>query len=238
MLQITKPSLTLVHGPLPTITIDQNRTALIIVDMQYYAAHADHGLGLLARERGQGDAFAYYFAQVASIVPAIATVLAACRAARIEVIHLISEGHTRDGRDLGWEWRKQGVFTPKGAPDGAILPELAPQDDEMVIPKTVSGGFVGTALDFTLRSMDKRTLIVAGVATNQCVENTVRAASNLGYDVILLEDGCATYTEEWQRASLESLSDQFANVRRCQDVVREIDALGVALPAVPLENRS
>jgi nicotinamidase-related amidase len=193
--------------------------------MQHYAADPEYGLGRVIQERGLEREFAYYYAQIEHIIPIIAEVLHACRTVGVEVVHVVTEGLTRDGRDLGRESRKRNVNTPKNAPTGAILPELAPVGDEVVITKTVSGGFAGTGLDLTLRSLGVDTLIMAGVATNQCVENTVRAASNLGYDVVLLEDGCATYNAEWQRYSLESMADQFATICRGANVAAAIFGL-------------
>lgn len=221
-----RPSLTMVGGGLPEPKLTRDRTALVIIDMQHYAAHPDHGLGKVIRDKGMGADFAYYYEEIARITPVIAAALAAARVAGLEVIHVITEGRTRDGRDLGLESKKRGVNTPKGTPAGEILPELAPLGDEIIIAKTVSGGFAGTGLDLTLRSLGIDTLVMAGVATNQCVENTVRAASNLGYDVVLLEDGCATYNPEWQRYSLESMADQFAYVCRGADVTAAIASLG------------
>jgi len=220
------PSLSMVSGPIPVPAIARGRTAFVIVDMQLYAASRDHGLGAVIREKGMAEAFDYYYTQIEAMTPRIAALLAASRKAGLEVIHVVTEGRTADGRDLGRESRKRKVDTPKNAPTSAILPPLQAVGDEIVVAKTVSGGFAGTGLDLTLRSLGIETLIVTGVSTNQCVENTVRAASNLGYDVILIEDGCATYNPEWQRYSLESMADQFASVCRAADVLAAIDRLG------------
>jgi len=214
----TVPSLTLLDGPMPEPELVPGRTLFLIIDMQLYAAHPDHGMGRRAREKGLADRFAYYFAQVEAAVPVIRDVIGACREAGVQVAHLISEGRTADGRDLSREYRKRKVMTVRGAPDGEILPELAPAEDDLIFRKTTAGGFAGTDLDFTLRSLGVRTLIVAGVATNQCVESTVREASHLGYDVVLLQDGCATYSPEWQFFSLQSMADQFASLRPGADV--------------------
>jgi nicotinamidase-related amidase len=219
------PSLTMVDGPLPFPRLVVGRVALLVVDMQHYAAHPDHGLGRRVRERGLADHFEYYFAAVERIVPVIADLVAVARAAGIEVAHLISEGRTVDGRDLSHEYKRRNVFTPRGAPAGAVLPELAPAADDLVFRKVVAGGFAGTAMDTTFRAMSIDTLIVAGVATNQCVESTVRAASHLGYDVVVVEDGCATYSHEWQQFSLESMADQFASVRSAVEIAGEIERL-------------
>jgi nicotinamidase-related amidase len=212
------PSLTMLDGPIPEPQLAASATALLIIDMQHYAADPERGLGRRARERGLAAEFAYYFAEVGRIIPVITGLIEACRAAGIEVIHLISEGRTADGRDLSREYKKRRVLTTRDAPDGAVLAQVAPAPDDIVVCKAVAGGFTGTQLDATLRSMDIRNLIVVGVATNQCVESTVREASHLGYDVVLASDGCATYRPDWQHFSLESMADQFAVVRTAAQI--------------------
>jgi nicotinamidase-related amidase len=217
------PSLTMLDGLIPEPRLSTAESALLIVDMQHYAADPERGLGRRAQKRGLDGEFSYYFTEVQRIVPVIATLMEFCRAAGLEVIHLISQGRTTDGRDLSREYKKRRVLTTRDAPDGEVLPQVFPAAVEIVIPKAVAGGFAGTSLDATLRSMGVRNLIIAGVATNQCVESTVREASHLGYDVILVEDGCATYRPEWQRFSLESMADQFAAVRTAADIVQNIE---------------
>jgi nicotinamidase-related amidase len=216
------PSLTMLDGPMPEPELEQERTLLLIIDMQRYAADPAYGLGRRAREQGLAEQFAYYFAQVEAAVPVIAGVIDACRAAGVQVAHLISEGRTADGRDLSREYRKRNVMTVRGAPDSAIRPELEPREEDLVFRKTTAGGFASTDLDFTLRSLGIETLVVAGVATNQCVESTVREASHLGYDVVLLQDGCATYSPEWQSFSLQSMADQFATLRQGADIATDL----------------
>lgn len=77
-------------------------------------------------------------------------------------------------------------------PTGAFLPGLEPKNGEIVVIKDVNGGFIGTNLEIQLRRAGVSRLLVAGFFTNMCVETTVRQAGNLGYDVYLAEDACAT----------------------------------------------
>ncbi|MEM7194572.1 MAG: isochorismatase family protein [Pseudomonadota bacterium] len=66
------------------------------------------------------------------------------------------------------------------------------QDSDIVITKDVNSGFVGTNLEIELRRLNISRLVVVGFFTNFCVETTVRMAGNLGFDVYLVEDACAT----------------------------------------------
>ena len=77
-------------------------------------------------------------------------------------------------------------------PTGAFIRGLEPRAGETVIVKDVNGGFIGTPLEIELRRAGISRLVVAGFFTNMCVETTVRHGGNLGFDVYLAEDACAT----------------------------------------------
>ncbi|MEO1550054.1 MAG: cysteine hydrolase family protein [Pseudomonadota bacterium] len=77
-------------------------------------------------------------------------------------------------------------------PGGAQIAGLEPRADEVVIEKDVNSGFIGTGLEIALRREGVRRLVVGGFFTNFCVETTVRMAGNMGFDVYLAEDACAT----------------------------------------------
>lgn len=74
---------------------------------------------------------------------------------------------------------------------GQVIAGLEPQNGEQVIIKDVNSGFIGTELEVKLRRDRISRLVVAGFFTNMCVETTVRAAGNMGYDVYLAHDACA-----------------------------------------------
>ena len=77
-------------------------------------------------------------------------------------------------------------------PGGAQIEGLEPRDGETVIEKDVNSGFIGNGLEVALRRQGLRRLVVGGFFTNFCVETTVRMAGNMGFDVYLAEDACAT----------------------------------------------
>jgi nicotinamidase-related amidase len=217
------PSLSMIQGPLPRYQISAETTALVIVDMQAYAGSRESGIGATLREKGIEAEFAYYFDRVDQIIPNIQRIMAECRERGVEVVHLTSESYTDDCRDFSHEWKKQRLYAPRGT--NPIDPRLAPVGDEIVIRKLVTGGFDGSNIDFVLRNMNISTLIIVGVELNQCVENTVRGASMRGYDAIVVSDGTAAYTPEWQRFGLEVMADQFANVWDTAEVLSELQLL-------------
>lgn len=75
---------------------------------------------------------------------------------------------------------------------GAQIEGLQPQAGDIVVIKDVNSGFIGTSLEIQLRRAGIQRLVVVGFFTNFCVETTVRMAGNMGFDVYLVEDACAT----------------------------------------------
>jgi nicotinamidase-related amidase len=94
-----------------------------------------------------------------------------------------------------------------------------------VLSKTSSSPFNTTAIDRLLRSLGIDTLLVCGVVTNGCVEGTVRDASDLGYQVIMVDDACAAVTPALHQAAITNLKDAFCNCRDTDSVVQELNAL-------------
>ena len=84
-----------------------------------------------------------------------------------------------------------GELLTKGGWDYAFVDALSPVDDEYVVDKPRYSGFASTNLDIHLRGLGIRTLLVCGVATNVCVESTIRDAFFLEYHPVLVRDACA-----------------------------------------------
>ena len=80
-----------------------------------------------------------------------------------------------------------------------------PGDDEIILKKNSSSVSISTNLDYLLRSLGVRQVILSGLLTDQCVESAVRDACDLGYLVTLVPDACATYTAERQEASVRAI---------------------------------
>jgi nicotinamidase-related amidase len=73
-----------------------------------------------------------------------------------------------------------------------IHPEVAPAENELVITKEFPNSFRETALGEELRARDVGSLVVCGMMTSMCVDATVRAAVDLGFDTTVVHDACAT----------------------------------------------
>ncbi|MEU9986669.1 isochorismatase family protein [Streptomyces sp. NPDC007971] len=86
-------------------------------------------------------------------------------------------------------------------PGSALVAGLARDGDLEVVKRTI-GGFQGTDLDRVLREHGIRTLVFGGIATNLGVESTARAAADLGYDLVFVEDAMAALTAAEHEASV------------------------------------
>ena len=96
-------------------------------------------------------------------LPNMQRLQAACRRAGIEVMYTVIEALTRDGRDQSLDYKISKLFVPRGSWDAKVLDEIAPADDEIVLPKTSSSVFISTNIDYVLRNLGVRSLIIAGV---------------------------------------------------------------------------
>jgi len=85
-----------------------------------------------------------------------------------------------------------------------IHPDVAPWEGEPVVTKREANGFVNTRLEEILREKGINHLIIAGMMTHMCVEATARAAHDLGFDVTVAEDACATRDIQYANATVSA----------------------------------
>jgi ureidoacrylate peracid hydrolase len=147
------------------------------------------------------------------------------RDAGIEVMYTVIEALTRDGRDLSLDYKISRLFCPKGSHDAQVLDAIAPEADEIVVPKSSSSPFISTNIHYVLGNLGVKHLLVAGVLTDQCVDSTVRDACDYGYFVTLVTDACATLSAE-RHASAIANNSGYARQRTTAEMVAELAALG------------
>lgn len=171
------------------------------------------------------DANSYYHRRLRDLViPNQIKLLEAARAANCNVLHTIIQSLTNDGRDRSLDHKLSDMHVPKDAPEGTVIPELEPIENEIILPKTSSGVFNSTNIDYVLRNLNTRFLIIAGVVTDQCVDMAVRDASDRGYLVTLIDDACATYSQERHDAALRAYSG-YCWITNTQTVLERLAAL-------------
>ena len=106
-----------------------------------------------------------------------------------------------------------------------------PLSGETVFEKTVNSAFIGTQLEDYLRNQKISNLVIAGLTLPHCVSTTVRMAANLGFEVILLSDGTATFAlpdlsgkliepELLHQIHLATLQDEFAEIMSTDDYLK------------------
>ncbi len=96
---------------------------------------------------------------------------------------------------------------------------VEPRADELVVEKHTYSAFYGTELDGILRFSGMRTLVLTGVATNVCVESTLRDGYFNGYYTVMPEDCVGSYAPDLHEASLRNVKNLFGDVPVSQDVI-------------------
>jgi len=187
------PSVVLPARP-EAIRLAPATTAVIVVDMQN--AYATKG--------GYVDEAGFDVGPAAGVIGQIAKVVETARAARMPVVFL-QNGWDADYVEAGTpqspNWHKSnalktmrarpelaGKFLARGGWDYELVEALTPQDGDIRVHKPRYSAFFNSQLDSVLRARGIRTLVFTGIATNVCVESTLRDGFHLEYFGVLLED--------------------------------------------------
>jgi ureidoacrylate peracid hydrolase len=198
------------------VDVDLSKSAVVVVDMQ----------NAFASQRGMLDIAGADLSGAPRVVSVIGQILPAARRAGMPVVYL-QMGYKPDLSDSGGpespNWHKElgirlmncrpelkGKLVTEGTWDFAIVDELAPQPGDIMIVKTRYSGFVRTALDAELQARGVRYLFFTGIATNVCVESTLRDAFFLDYWPILITDASmAAGPPSVQEATLFNIESYF-----------------------------
>ena len=188
------------------VPLEHKSSALLFIDVQNFAVRREGGEFKDVPDAELATRYGYYFDRLKSVtIPNMQRLQRAFRAAGIEVLYTTIESLTKDGRDRSLDYKITGFLVPKGSWDGKVIDEIAPDDDEIVLPKSSSSVFVSTHIDYILRNLGVRQLVISGLITDQCVESAVRDACDLGYLVTLVPDACATMSEDRHEGSLRAI---------------------------------
>lgn len=208
--------------------IEPRRTALLSIDMQ----NAEYSAELIAEARRPGSPRAgmlpFYERIERVLIPNQQRLQAAARRAGIEVIYTTIESLTRDGRDRSLDHKISRMHYPKGSHEAKVISAVGPVGDEIHIPKTASGIFNCTNIEYVLRNLGIEYLVVYGVCTDQCVENTVRDAADRGFLVTEIEDACAAEDAGRHDRSIEAMRGHYCRTRTTDEMIAEIEAAAAA----------
>lgn len=197
------------------IQLDPSNTALLVIDVQNTYLEPKDTVAETARWQP------FYDRMRQIVIPNIATLIADCRRLGVEVIYARIACLKLDGRDRSLSQKKPGfnyLLLPKNREDGQIVPELAPQGDEIVVTKTTDSALTGTNLRLLLCNMDTKNVICAGIFTDQCVSSTVRSLADESFGVIVVDDCCAAATMELHRNELETINMIYCHVMRLDEL--------------------
>jgi ureidoacrylate peracid hydrolase len=200
-------------------SLTAGRAALLVVDLQrgFCERAVSDALGFEGSD--------YFWERVDDLVlPNAKRLVTAARLAGVEVIFTVIEALTKDGRDRSLDHKRCNFLIPRGSAGGEVAPLLGPEGDEMVLPKTASGIFNATNIDYILHNLGVERLVIFGVYSHQCVEGAVRDAADRGYLVSLVEDACAAKTAAQDTATMEGMK-AYARLAGTETVLAELRAI-------------
>ena len=208
--------------------IELAKTALLSVDMQNAEWTAE-------RQRAASDPSSsearqrYFLDRIGDVlIPNQQRLHAAARAARLEIIFTTIESYTLDGRDRSLDHKISGLFFPRGSWEAKVIDAVGPDQNDIVIPKTASGVFNSTNIEYVLRTLGIEYLVIYGVCTDQCVEGAIRDAADRGFLVTQIEDCCAADDAKRHEVSIAQMKGHYCRTRTTDDIVAEIEALQAA----------
>lgn len=211
------------------VEIDLARSAVIVVDMQ----------NAFLSEGGMFDQAGYDITGAVATVEANARLLPAMREAGAKIIYL-KMSYSADYSDAGGEhspnWHKElgllimkdrpetwGRFVTEGTWDEEIHEDIAPCPEDVVVRKQRYSGFAGTNLDLVLSTYGIRYCLYTGVATNVCVESTLRDGFFLDYWPVLVADACNNSGPDHNRVASEwNVENAFGWVTTTRDILRAL----------------
>ena len=204
-----------------------DETAVVAVDMQ----------NAYASPNGYLDLAGFDIAGAKAAITSIKGVLDVAREAHVPVIYFQNgwdPNYVEAGGPGSPNWHKsnalktmrkrpelQGTLLAKGGWDYALVDELKPQPGDIIVPKTRYSGFFNSQFDSILRARGIRNLIFCGIATNVCVESTLRDGFHLEYFGVMLEDATHQAGPDYlQKASVFNIETFFGWVSTSGDFRR------------------
>lgn len=176
-------------------------TALIIIDMLN-----DFVTGSLKCDRAQ------------RIIPNIKALITEAHKANAPVV-FSNDAHRSQGDAEFAVW---GPHAIAGTPGAQVIPELAPQPSDYVVPKRRYSGFQGTDLDAFLCENKVEKVILTGLHTNICVRHTAADAFYNGYKICVPEDAVDAFTEKDHTEGLDYLKRVYgAAIITCSEAAKE-----------------
>lgn len=122
----------------------------------------------------------------------------------------------------------------KAAAGRGFRADVAPRDDEAVVMKDEVNAFLGTDLQQRLQAAGIERLVICGMQTHMCVEAATRAAADLGYEVLVAGDACATRDLEYGQTAVPAAQVQAATLATLDRTYAKVVDMDAALEALGL----
>lgn len=211
------------------VEVNFRESAVVVVDMQ----------NAFASKKGLLDLAGADISGAPQVVESIRGIVEAARPAGIPIVYL-QMGYKADLSDSGGpsspNWHKElairmmncrpelkGKLVTIGTWDFDIVDELTPQPGDLVVVKKRYSGFANTRLDAELRERGIRYLFFTGIATNVCVESTLRDAFFLDYWPILITDAAmAAGSPALHEATIQNVENYFGWTLPAADFIRSV----------------
>jgi ureidoacrylate peracid hydrolase len=205
------------------LKFDKESAALLVIDP--YNDFISEGGKLWDRLRGVAEAN--------GCVPNMLQVLNAARKAKLRLFYALHHRY-RPGDYETWKYIapvQKAAWLHKtfecGTWGGEIRSEFEPQPGDIVaLEHWCSSGFANTDLDLQFKKRGIHQLIVIGLIAHTCVESTVRFAAELGYEVTMVKDATADYSDEMMHAALHINIPNYASaIVTTNEIVASISSL-------------
>jgi nicotinamidase-related amidase len=206
------------------VIYDKDRTGLVVIDP--YNDFISEGGKVWDRLKGVAEAN--------KCVPHMSQVLTAARSAGIRVFYALHHRY-RPGDYEDWKYIapiQKAAWSRRtfeyGTWGGQLRREFEPQPGDVVAQEHwCSSGFANTDLDVLLKRHGIHQLIMMGLIAHTCLEATVRYGAELGYEVTVVKDATASYSDEEMHAALEVNIPNYATALVSADeAVEAISSLG------------
>lgn len=151
-----------------------------------------------------------------------------CRQSKINIIHS-GLNFTHDYKELGKAKHGLRALIPKNitflenTKASCFTPPFVPQDNEFIVQGRLgASAFAGSNLDAYLRNNSIQTLFIMGYALHVCVESTLRAAHDLGYEAIIIEDACAAFNQAQKTYFFDNTIHHFGSHIKTDDFINHL----------------
>ena len=195
------------HGGAGAVTLDS--PALLVVDLQNDFCDED---GFLSRARAESGGPRVQADDNVRVAESIEVLAEAARKGGIPVVWIRSI--------YDFKYLAPAHIAKRGGKEGLCMEDswgadffrIRPHPSDIVVTKHTFSGFHGTDLHEQLQSRGVRTLVLTGVATNVCVDSTLREGFFLGYHIVVVEDGVASSNRAGHEGTLSTVRVNFGSV--------------------------